>query len=132
MFCTKGILKNFTKFTGKHVYRSLFFNKEHNTSGGCFWFASWFNITASLYSCMLFYKLRWKFSFIWNEAITIHGKWPEYRFPLYPHIHFSCFWHNIAILVFFKADFSLISEIFRTFQERFIFANIWALFRFGF
>ena len=27
MFCKKGIPKNFTKFTGKHLCRSLFFNK---------------------------------------------------------------------------------------------------------
>ena len=27
VFCKKGVLKNFAKFTGKHLYRSLFFNK---------------------------------------------------------------------------------------------------------
>ena len=27
VFCKKGILKNFTKFTGKHLCQSLFFNK---------------------------------------------------------------------------------------------------------
>ena len=27
MFCKKGVLKNFTKFTGKHLCQSLFFNK---------------------------------------------------------------------------------------------------------
>ena len=27
MFCKKGVLTNFTKFTGKHLYQSLFFNK---------------------------------------------------------------------------------------------------------
>ena len=27
VFCTKDILKNFTKFTGKHLCQSLFFNK---------------------------------------------------------------------------------------------------------
>ena len=27
VFCKKGVLRNFTKFTGKHVYQSLFFNK---------------------------------------------------------------------------------------------------------
>ena len=26
MFCKKGVLKNFTKFTGKHLCQSLFFN----------------------------------------------------------------------------------------------------------
>ena len=27
-FCEKGVLRNFTKFTGKHLYQSLFFKKE--------------------------------------------------------------------------------------------------------
>ena len=27
VFCEKGALKNFTKFTGKHMWQSLFFNK---------------------------------------------------------------------------------------------------------
>ena len=27
VFCKKGVLKNFPKFTGKHLFQSLFFNK---------------------------------------------------------------------------------------------------------
>ena len=27
MFCEEGVLRNFTKFTGKHLYQSLFFDK---------------------------------------------------------------------------------------------------------
>ena len=27
MFCKKGVLKNFVKFTGNFLYQSLFFNK---------------------------------------------------------------------------------------------------------
>ena len=27
MFCKKGVLRNFAKFTGKHLCQSLFFNK---------------------------------------------------------------------------------------------------------
>ena len=27
VFCKKGVLKNFTKFTGKHLCQGLFFNK---------------------------------------------------------------------------------------------------------
>ena len=27
VFCKKGVLRNFTKFTGKHLYQSLFLNK---------------------------------------------------------------------------------------------------------
>ena len=31
MFGKKGVLKNFTKFTTKHLYQSLFFNKVEET-----------------------------------------------------------------------------------------------------
>ena len=27
MFCKRGVLRNFAKFTGKHLYQSLFFSK---------------------------------------------------------------------------------------------------------
>ena len=27
VFCEKGVLRNFSKFTGKHLCQSLFFNK---------------------------------------------------------------------------------------------------------
>ena len=27
VFCKKGVLRNFTKFTGKHLCKSFFFNK---------------------------------------------------------------------------------------------------------
>ena len=53
VFCRKGVLRNFAKFTGKHLRQRLFFNKVaglcefckiskntfflQNTSGGCFW-----------------------------------------------------------------------------------------------
>ena len=30
VFCKKGVLRNFTKFTGKHLCQSLFFNKACN------------------------------------------------------------------------------------------------------
>ena len=28
VFCKKGVLRNFAKFTGKHLYPRLFFNKD--------------------------------------------------------------------------------------------------------
>ena len=30
----KGVLKNFAKFTGKHLHHNLFFNKQKQPSGG--------------------------------------------------------------------------------------------------
>ena len=44
VFCKKGVLRNLIKFTGKHLYRSLFFNK-----------------VAGLRSAILFKKRLWKF-----------------------------------------------------------------------
>ena len=41
VFCKKDVLRNFTKFTGKHLCQNLFFNKiaglRQNTSGDSFW-----------------------------------------------------------------------------------------------
>ena len=37
VFCKKGVLGNFAKFTGKHLCQSLFGSAPKNTSGGCFW-----------------------------------------------------------------------------------------------
>ena len=36
-FIKKGVLKNFTKFTGKPLYQSLFFNKVAVFVGGFIW-----------------------------------------------------------------------------------------------
>ena len=41
VFCKKGVLRNFAKFTGKQMCERLFFNNVaglflQNTSGGCF------------------------------------------------------------------------------------------------
>ena len=37
MFCKKGVLRKFTKFTGKHLCQSLFFNKvERQDYGGSY------------------------------------------------------------------------------------------------
>ena len=45
VFCKKGVLKNFAKFTGKHLWQNVFFNKVtglrqlfHRTpQDDCFW-----------------------------------------------------------------------------------------------
>ena len=33
MFCEKGVLRNFTKFTGKYLYQSLIFNIKLQARG---------------------------------------------------------------------------------------------------
>ena len=35
VFCKKGVLRNFTKFTGKHLCQSLFFNKVAGPGQAC-------------------------------------------------------------------------------------------------
>ena len=35
LFCKKNILRNFAKFTGKHLRQSLFFNKVAFSCGFC-------------------------------------------------------------------------------------------------
>ena len=37
VFCKKGALGNFTKFTGKHLCQSLFFNKKDSGTGVFLW-----------------------------------------------------------------------------------------------
>ena len=54
----KGILGNFAKFTGKHLWQNLFFNKVAGW-GNCFWF---FSCLLSKIFCLLHFnrKMRWK------------------------------------------------------------------------
>ena len=36
VFCEKGVLRNYTKFTGRHLCQSLFFNKAGKRDSGSF------------------------------------------------------------------------------------------------
>ena len=36
VFCKKSVLRNFEKFTGKHLYQRLFFNKVAGLGHMCF------------------------------------------------------------------------------------------------
>ena len=51
MFCSKGVLRNFTKFTGKHLCQRLFFNKV--ADGACNFIKK--ETLAQVFSCE-FYK----------------------------------------------------------------------------
>ena len=71
MFCRKSVLRNFVKFTRKHLFQSLFFNKvaglqvfsyefceiSKNTSGDCFWVIIWIETLG-----LMFHKLVWDFA----------------------------------------------------------------------
>ena len=72
VFCKKGVLSNFTKFTGKHLCQSLFFNKVAGLRRNSYFyvtpkyhrliFFSWkilkTTITKKVIVC--FYKIRWR------------------------------------------------------------------------
>ena len=59
VFWKKGVLENFTKFKGKHLCLSLFFNKVKfceilkNTSGACFRHESIHNFTSAITACRM-------------------------------------------------------------------------------
>ena len=75
VLCKKGVLKNFSKFTRKHLCQSLFFKKEtlaqvfsfefceilrthflQNTSSGCLWYFHYSLFSLPLYcSALLFF-----------------------------------------------------------------------------
>ena len=72
MFCEKGVFRNFTKFTGKHLCQSLFFNK-----------------VAGLRPATLIKKSLWhkRFSvnfvkFLRTPFLTEHIWWLLQRFPI--------------------------------------------------
>ena len=50
VFCKKGVLRNFTKFTGKHLRQSLFFNKVAGLIKK--------EALAQLFSCKFSYRTR--------------------------------------------------------------------------
>ena len=55
----KGILRNFSKFTGKHLWQSLFFNEVAGW-GACFW--SFSCLLSLKISCLFHFnrKMKWK------------------------------------------------------------------------
>ena len=75
VFCKKGVLVNFAKFTGKYLCQSLFFNKvaEHlflqNASGGCFCFSF------IRFQKQCFYLKVWSLEFFWNLIDFGFKKW---------------------------------------------------------
>ena len=74
VFCKNGALRNFAKFTGKHLCQSLIFNKvaggasltTHNTTGGCFW--------CSFFIMFFFYCLFFPFVIMFNVIMLLLGK----------------------------------------------------------
>ena len=75
VFCKKGVLKNFTKFTGKHLCQSLFFNnvlinilkkktpaQVHSNSGGCLCIIIWQEANNLL--AYFFYQLKNKWQWV--------------------------------------------------------------------
>ena len=55
VFCKEAVLRSFTKFTGKHLYQSLFFDKVAGPGLIFSWFLSFFKI---------FFSFFWNFVFV--------------------------------------------------------------------
>ena len=76
VFCKKGVLRNFAKFTGKHLCRSLFLIKLQ-ASGDCFW-VNFRNLLAYSRGWL---STIWTLSFIflqnwyWNIFMTLQKLW---------------------------------------------------------
>ena len=66
MLCKKDVLKNFVKFTWKHLRWILFFNKVTDTFGGCF--CIFLNAFSTLRSC--FYCLLWLYNILLGMSIV--------------------------------------------------------------
>ena len=72
----KDVLRNFVKFTGKHLCQSLFFNKVaglQNTCGGCLWY-SYFHFTPASLGTRTSLLIYVQFIFHW-EATQIWWMW---------------------------------------------------------
>ena len=66
-FCKKGVLRNFTKFTGKHLCQSHFFFLQNISGGFCFFLSvSLFFPYASLYAIYLHPLLRSEVLFLFS------------------------------------------------------------------
>ena len=73
----KGALRNFAKFTGKHLWQSLFFNKVAGW-GDCFWS---FSCLLLKISCLFHFnrKMKWKKG-KYPDGVQIFTFMLEYRF----------------------------------------------------
>ena len=82
MYCEKGVLRNFTKLIGKHLYQSLFFNK-----------------VAGLRPATLLKKRLWRWYFPMNFVKLL-------RIP-FSIEHLRCFCHSFLFLLFLRLIFSV-------------------------
>ena len=77
MFCKKGVLRNFAKFTGKHLCQSLFFNKVAGLRPGTLlkkilWHRCFLvNFTKFLRTPFLTEHLGWLLLFLFVKATTL-------------------------------------------------------------
>ena len=69
----KGVLRNFPKFTGKHLYQSIFFNKVARLSNT--FFTEQLCATASMIIRMVRLKLIWLFEILFKLFIKVSAVW---------------------------------------------------------
>ena len=68
VFCKKGVLRNFAKFTGKHLCQSLFFNK---VAGLRMFYGYFWSIIFTLVTPVMFYG----FFFQFDQLLTPKARW---------------------------------------------------------
>ena len=85
VFCKRGALRNFTKFTGKHLCQSLFLNK---VSGKRYKNMYIFRCTKNNFFCQRFGHIYWRnplwqtsffavfqLQLLWSVILSSHKKW---------------------------------------------------------
>ena len=69
VFCKKGDLKNFAKFTGKHLCQSLFFNKVNSLGPSTLIKKRFFSATfAKIFNNTLFTEHLWTTASVYKVA----------------------------------------------------------------
>ena len=107
VFCKKGVLRNFAKFTGKHLCHSLFFNKntllKKRLWHGCF----------PVNLCEII-RTRFFTEHMWL-LLLLHKFWPEFI--------------SICSLVLFHLELHLVwvYSVISLFLEIFLDVPVWAL-----
>ena len=93
----KGVLRNFAKFTGRHLWHSLFFNKVAGW-GNCFWSFSCLLLKIVFHHSHTKKKFFSKFHFVWNKK---KKKKKEMKIP----------WWSSNIYFFARVSICLTSKI---------------------
>ena len=95
MFCKKGVLRNFVKFTGKHLRQSLFFNKVAGLKS---------KALAQVFSCE-FYEISQ------NTFLTEHLWWLLLLFKEYQDFFQRYFYNFVPVCHFSIHSFANVEDV---------------------